>query len=318
LLVVPLALLGVVLGLAQLAQGPGSGLRFYRPTNPAVAVGLFANPNHFAVFLAAAMPLAAVATAWVARRRRLRRAAALGINLALYAVLLLGMVAAGSRAGLVLGLCAGVVGLAIVRSAPAQISRAPLWVVAAGGAVLLAIAAFGLLLALARTESSSDVFRLEMYRNTIAAAAEFFPLGSGFGTFEQVYRMSETPETVSRIYVNHAHNDWLELLLEGGLPAALLAGAAVAWLASVARRVWSKAPQDGADVDTMLPKAGFVIVAILLLHSLVDYPLRTTANSVLFAFGCALLVPPLRGSAVSFAGGHAHRPHRSGARRQGQ
>ena len=56
-----LALGGVslLLGFLQMAQGPGSNLRFYDVTNPQEAVGLFANRNHFAAHLYVTLVLAA-------------------------------------------------------------------------------------------------------------------------------------------------------------------------------------------------------------------------------------------------------------------
>jgi hypothetical protein len=35
-----------------------------------------------------------------------------------------------------------------------------------------------------------------------------------------------------------------------------------------------------------------VITAVLLLHSVADYPLRTATLAAVFALGCAYLVPP--------------------------
>ena len=43
--------LSLLLGFLQMAQGPGSGLRFYDVTNPKEAVGLLANRDHFAAHL---------------------------------------------------------------------------------------------------------------------------------------------------------------------------------------------------------------------------------------------------------------------------
>ena len=51
--------LSLLLGFLQMAQGPGSGLRFYDVTNPKEAVGLFANRNHFAAHLYVTLVLAA-------------------------------------------------------------------------------------------------------------------------------------------------------------------------------------------------------------------------------------------------------------------
>ena len=40
-----------------------------------------------------------------------------------------------------------------------------------------------------------------------------------------------------------------------------------------------------------LARAGSVIVGIVLMHSIVDYPLRTSSIAAVFAVACALLVP---------------------------
>ncbi len=50
--------LSLLLGFAQVAQGPQSELRFYGVTNPGEAVGLFANRNHFAAHLYVTLALA--------------------------------------------------------------------------------------------------------------------------------------------------------------------------------------------------------------------------------------------------------------------
>ena len=58
-LILALGGLSLLLGFLQMAQGPGSNLRFYDVTNPQEAVGLFANRNHFAAHLYVTLVLAA-------------------------------------------------------------------------------------------------------------------------------------------------------------------------------------------------------------------------------------------------------------------
>jgi O-antigen ligase len=131
------------------------------------------------------------------------------------------------------------------------------------------------------------------------------PLGSGFGTFDPVYRMFEQPTTLLRPYVNHAHNDWLELLLEGGIPAAGLALAALFWFVLRTTGVW-RSTHGGKSSHALLARAGWIIIALFLFHSVLDYPLRTTANAAVFALAAALLLPPL-GSSREGAGPDARR-----------
>ena len=59
----------------------------------------------------------------------------------------------------------------------------------------------------------------------VAGTAAF--AGSGFGTFVPILQAYERPADILVFFINHAHNDWLELTLEGGILAVLLLAA---WL----------------------------------------------------------------------------------------
>ena len=91
-----------------------------------------------------------------------------------------------------------------------------------------------------------------------------------------------------RTYVNHAHNDYLELALEGGMPAILLMIAFLAWWSLRAFAIW-RSP-NAAE----LGRAACIASAAILLHSLVDYPLRTAAIATIFAMALALMADPPR------------------------
>jgi O-antigen ligase len=104
--------------------------------------------------------------------------------------------------------------------------------------------------------------------------------------------MFETPTTLVPVFVNHAHNDWLEVWLEGGWPALAILAAFLIWFASVAVRRWRTYWPNEAVLDRSLSRAGTIVVPLLMLHSAVDYPLRTTALKCLAAFCCALVIPP--------------------------
>lgn len=56
-----------------------------------------------------------------------------------------------------------------------------------------------------------------IFRNSINAVQHFFPLGSGLGTFADVYPAFQTVDTVSLTFVAHAHNEYLELFIETGI-----------------------------------------------------------------------------------------------------
>ena len=77
--------------------------------------------------------------------------------------------------------------------------------------------------------------------------------------------------------MNHAHNDYLELALETGLPGILLLIAFLAWWCWQAAAVW-RSPSSNH-----LAKAATIASAAIMAHSIVDYPLRTSAIAALFA-----------------------------------
>ena len=61
------------------------------------------------------------------------------------------------------------------------------------------------------------------------------------------------------------------------------------WFAWIGLRVWRAGGPAG--VDGNLARAGSVAISLVLLHSIVDYPLRSIAVMTLFAVVCALMVP---------------------------
>ena len=72
----------------------------------------------------------------------------------------------------------------------------------------------------------------------------------------------------------------------------------------------------GEPLQAMIEKTATLVIALLLAHSLVDYPLRTTSLGAIFAFWCAILAAPA--SAPSNPHGHGRtampRVSRSAAR----
>jgi hypothetical protein len=125
--------------------------------------------------------------------------------------------------------------------------------------------------------------RAEMANNTAQAAGDFLPFGSGLGTFRAVYRLYEDHDAVDRVVTNHAHNDYLELALETGIPGIVLMLAFLAWWVVVASGAWRSA------ASSPYARAAAVASAAILFHSLVDYPLRTGALSCVFAMCLGLM-----------------------------
>jgi hypothetical protein len=139
--------------------------------------------------------------------------------------------------------------------------------------------------------------RVAFARIATEAAQLYMPFGSGMGTFVPVYAMSERPEdALVDTYVNRAHNDLLELWLEAGVAGLALVAVFLAWLVVRSLKLWRR-DAPGAELDLALARAGTVVAALVVAHSLVDYPLRTGAMMAIMAFSCALLTPPPSGAA---------------------
>ena len=301
-----------MLGLLQVAQGPSSALRFFTFTNTNEAVGFFANRNHFAALLYVLMLFAA---AWVTdiafstgslrdlRNLETSSVAGLTASLLVLIVLIAAESITRSRAGLglmIIGMF-GALALPLTdRRQAGGVKPAKLIV----GAMILAML-LGVQFALYRLLDRFGVDALEgartvFSRNTITAAVAYLPFGSGFGTFVPVYQMFERPQdTLANIYANHAHDDIAEIALEGGVIGIGLMIAFVAWLALQAKAIWRHPRADIRTIDILLARAATIALVLIILHSFVDYPLRTDAMMAVLAFSCALLIEPLRGVEVA-------------------
>jgi O-antigen ligase len=310
LLAIAFGVASALLGLIQYAQGVTSSLLFFEVTNPGSAVGFFANKNHFAALLYSIMPLAA---AWLAadvaalrlsrgRRRDPARATtlrALAMAVALV-VVCVAEVTAASRAGLILTLVGLFAALALTANPSRQLKNLASSRVLIGA--LTGVVGFALLFwgspALFQVSRRFDVdpladARVVFARNTILAAKTLMPVGAGLGAFVPVYASFERPsDLLPGNYVNHAHDDLLEIWLETGVVGPLLLCVFLYWLVRRAARAWGPSESGAAPIDQSLRRAAIVLIALLFCHSLVDYPLRAGALMAMLAFACALLIDP--------------------------
>lgn len=286
----------VFLGLAQRFQGPTSPLYLYEITNNGSATGFFSNRNNFAMLLCVAIPLTWAMTQKLVRMRAVSPTAALAGGGVMMLIIFMGLAASNSRSGILLGMLALALStLMAAYAAPStgrtsrRTKRARYALLAIlGGAFVIGQFGMAGILRIIESDPLSD-YRSEIRQVTIRSAADYFPVGSGFGTFRPVYEMHETPATMISAFVNHAHNDWLELWLEGGVPAAALMACFLALLGTQTARVWNP---RGAYVEFILPRAASVVALVLLLHSLVEFPLRMPALACVFAAMMAILVAP--------------------------
>lgn len=286
--VVGVACISALLGLLQLAGG-GTFLHLFRTSSEDSAVGLFANRNHQAALMACSLPILA-ALASIRIREGARPGRLLGLAIAIAALLLMALAATGSRMGLLLGFI-GLAAAMIVYGVTAGPGGPRRWL---AGLALVAAAAVPVSVLVVRSGSIArlasdpvDQTRMAALGPMLEAARAFLPFGAGFGTFDPVYRHFEPDSLLSTIYLNQAHNEPVQLAIEGGLPALLLLLLFLGWWMSATIRALR--PRDSAS-RRALAIAMVATSLILMLSSLVDYPLRTPLLSGLFAIACVELV----------------------------
>ncbi len=284
-------LLSAILGLLQ-AIG-GNGLHLYEISHSGYPVGLFANKNHQAVLLLWLM----LASSWIITKADLHHhspTAAIGGAIALILVLFSLLVLTGSRAGLLLIVPTLALSAWLLFRSPAMGQILRRWAgrakLAAGAIAAILIMpllfVFGALAMSGRETALSRLFELNAAEDLRWSylpifqkmALDYLPFGSGFGSFESVFKIYEPAEMLTSRYMNQAHNDLLQILIEGGLPALAILMFAFVWLFWAVRRVW----QQGREGQLA---AGFYGggIALWLAASLVDYPLRTPFAAMLVA-----------------------------------
>lgn len=289
------AMLSCLLAFVQLSLGDGTLMPY--PLEPYDRIpGIFANFNHQALFLACAAALLPVAVA-DSRIAAVRWPLVGGTG----ALLAAGVAITASRAGLALFVLAAI--WCGVQWRPRRSGKrrraesARRWRPLALGAGAAAITLAALWLAAGsyrgevireRIGDASTDARFAIARKTLGLIGNYFPAGTGFGTFIPIYRYHEAITEVGPAIVNHAHNDFLELWLEAGLAGMVWLALALVWFGN---RVIAAARLSRHSTEGRLARAGIAIVLLALLHSLVDYPLRTQTLACLFAFACGLLIP---------------------------
>jgi O-antigen ligase len=285
------AFAGILLGALQVggADPAASPWYLYEETNFGLATGFFANANHMATLLVITLPfLAALLATARSRGRNVQRYSAAVILIAAAAlVVAVGLALNGSLAGY--GLAVPVLVASALIVVPRR-SAARRWL-APAAAVLLIVVVAGLAMSpiggsgIKSNAAASVQSRHEIVATSAKATVDFMPLGSGLGSFPSIYALYEDHDRLDpTTYVPHAHNDYLELALETGIPGLVVLVLFLLWWGRAAWRAWTR--PDATDYA----RAAAIASAAILVHSLVDFPLRTAAISACFAVSLALLI----------------------------
>lgn len=306
-----LGLLSGFLGLLQSIGDPQGSLYLYEVTNNGSAVGLFSNRNHQAILLATLFPMLAVyACSGVQseEQAKVRSYVALAAGVVLVPLLLV----TGSRAGLIVG-TVGLISITLLYRKPnitvpkkRKGNKLDLrWPLGAFGVLCLGTLTILMsraeaLQRLTATNQAEDL-RFQAWPAIADMAWKYFPVGSGVGSFIEVFQIDEPYELLIPTYFNHAHNDWLEIYMTLGLPGLLVLTAAVV---AIIRAAWA-AFRVKASEDVSYARLSAVVIAILALGSIGDYPLRTPSLACLLVVA-ALWLADARGSLPKSSGNIGH------------
>lgn len=293
LLPVLIALSGLsgLFGLLQVIGGPSNPLYLYKITNSGSAVGLFSNRNHAALFLTLSFPMLA---AWVSLRegvqktRRIELLAAGSVAVVLFTLVLV----TGSRSGLLISLI-GLAGAFLIYGTASRgldlrnraVKARSYWMLAI--TVLAAVLITLIAVYFSRAESvrrlfegSLDDVRLDFWAVCVELFWKYFPVGSGSGSFVEVFQIVEPTHLLNPYYLNHAHNDYIEIAITFGLPGMALVVLGGLLYVRQTIVVWFRRTPDSRSVA--IARMAGVAILMMAVASLSDYPLRTPMMMCVF------------------------------------
>jgi len=316
-LVIAAAFANAIWAIVQSVSGYAPWTYWFAVTSYDTVTGLFSNRNHMAALQVASVPLLAL----VAARARGQRAGIVRVACGGLAVLaVMTALATGSRAGTGLSVLAIAASWLVWQGRP-QVTEARRrgmvigkWVpYAIAGFAAAMLAAFGVLLSqssgferiLGTGSGAVEEYRFLVWGSIAEFLPQYLPFGSGAGSFVEIFKIHEPDAMLGTSYWNHAHNDWLEWTLEGGIPALVLMLAAILGWAGHAIALLRERRTGRFEIQIGLASAA--ILFVLGLWSLVDYPLRVPALAGLAAL-CSVwmaLSASSRGEGAGFGGGAA-------------
>jgi O-antigen ligase len=289
-----------IFGLTQSFATGGARVYWFRELTQSTAFGPFINRHHFAGYmeLTIALPLGLLFSGAVERDRRALYAFAA-------ALMGVGLILTNSRGGLI-SLGAEIIFLAIVAGVGSKRSRHRSPGASARAAMMRAGLAFALVAVLisgALYLGGSDAFSRLLGTPTAAdpttGRAHFWNVtldiikahpwvGTGLGAFGVVYTRYDSHNGLFRL--EQAHNDYLQILSDGGIVGAALGLVFVVILfrKGFARRETDDRFRRGVTTGAL---AGCFAV---LVHSFFDFTLHTTANALLFLIMAAIATQDTR------------------------
>ena len=272
-------------------------------------IGSFANSNHFANYISMTLPLAVFVVLRSAPHRRAELYQRLQLVTVFWLVVLLVLItavlASGSRTGAITGMMVTFFALLLALSEVSKTSR-KWYALGAVGLVMAGLVVVGVNTLVVRFDADrlgvDGNFRWMLVSSSWQAALAFWPTGSGAGSYSAVYPAFEVPGV--RGFVEHAHNDYVEFLIEFGFLFVLVAALIAVLAVRQAWSLWHYVNHKGRGVNAapLQVFSGLGLLAIFL-HSFFDFNLRIPANAILCACLFGAFLRPVRRVSKSHVNG---------------
>ncbi len=186
------------------------------------------------------------------------------------------LIASQSRGGAIAAIAGGAALLVAYRSNGGRGAGPAVVLLVVGSLFVVGISASGLLGRIASTDAEEG--RFIVYPATIEGIEDRPFVGHGLGAYEDVFRSYVPPEAGAAGEWDKAHNSYLEVAFELGLPAAALY---YLGMILVALRVFRGAVTRRSNLAVPLMGVGCVVAAAV--HSAFDFSLQIPAIGALFA-----------------------------------
>jgi O-antigen ligase len=138
---------------------------------------------------------------------------------------------------------------------------------------------------IAETASSADVTssRTHIWNVTLDIIKNNLPFGAGIGAYAQAYTQHDTASGLD--LVEQAHNDYLQIIADAGIVGAIIGALFLFWLFRTGFRNSRRQNMFRRGIAV----GAFAGCLAVLVHSLFDFVLHTTAISILFLTLLAML-----------------------------
>jgi O-antigen ligase len=288
-LIVVLCVANLALAFAQVAAGQNSILNPYPEFAPAMA-GIFANRNHQADMLAIGLMLVIsfLLDTWKKRRETGRFGIGVGMLVFIAVILVFALPLVGSRAGVIIAMVM-LMGALLSAGLPTMMALRKSRALQIGSVLAAVMFAAGLQAAVAwmKADVAVEGSRHVLLTETLRIGAQHAPFGAGIGSFIPAFQQSASDALLTNTYINNAHNEYAQWWLEGGVLGVFVVAITLVLilytLVSLLRQ-----RQRSSSRDSGL--AAMMGIGIIILHSMVDYPLRTQALMTVFSVLCGIAI----------------------------